>query len=382
MVCDLQAESVPGARRSAEMTSSPTPSPAALIGELRREVERSILRGRNGIRYVTGSSRVRVGQTPRETVWKREKVELFRYANAHVTQAQPLLLVMSVVTRTYIFDLLPGDSIVERMLAAGFDVFLIDWGVPDQAESRNTLETYVDGYLPLAVEAVCEESGQPGVGVLGYCLGGDFALLSLAGNPEVPIRHLALMATPIDFSVMGLPVSLIREGRLDPDMLIDHTGNVPARVLLNSFRLRNPTGELVQYVSLLEQLWNDEYVRSYQALNQWIHDHIPFPGALARQMVDVFVRRNQLMTGQLKLGGRRVRLKAVSCPVLNVVAEKDDVVPAAAAEPVKALIGSTEFEELRVNAGHVALVTGRIGHTRTIPGIIDWFLRHPLEAGA
>jgi polyhydroxyalkanoate synthase len=68
--------------------------------------------------------------------------------------------------------------------------------------------------------------------------------------------------------------------------------------------------------------------------------------------------------------------------VLNVVAEKDDVVPAAAAEPVKALIGSTEFEELRVNAGHVALVTGRIGHTRTIPGIIDWFLRHPLEAGA
>ncbi len=344
-------------------------------------MERSILRGRNGIRYVTGSSRARVGQTPRQAIWQREKVQLFRYPNARVTQAQPLLLVMSVVTRTYIFDLLPGDSIVERMLAAGFDVFLIDWGVPDQAESHNTLETYVDGYLPLAVQAVCEESGQPGVGVLGYCLGGDFALLSLAANPEVPIRNLALMATPIDFSVMGIPVSLIREGRLEPDMLIDHTGNVPAQVILNSFRLRNPTAELVQYVSLLEQLWNDEYVRSYQALNQWIHDHIPFPGALARQMVDLFVRRNQLMKGQLRLGGRRVRLGAVTCPLLNVVAEKDDVVPAAAASPVRAVVGSRDFEELRVNAGHVALVTGPTGHGRTIPGIIDWFVRHPLETG-
>lgn len=363
------------------MTSAPPVSPAALIGELRRELERSVLRGRNGIRYVTGTGRARVGQTPRETIWKREKVELFRYPNAHVTQTQPLLLVMSVVTRTYIFDLLPGDSIVERMLAAGFDVYLIDWGVPDQVESRNTLETYVNGYLPLAVEAVCEESGRSAVGVLGYCLGGDFALISIAANPEMPIRNLALMATPIDFSVMGLPVSLIREGRLDPDVLIDDTGNVPASVLLNSFRLRNPTGELVQYVNLLEQLWNDDYVRSYQALNHWIHDHIPFPGALASQMVDLMVRRNQLMKGQLQLAGRRVRLKAVTCPVLNIIADKDDIVPAAAAEPVRRLVGSTDYEELRIDAGHVALITGRTGHTRTIPGIIDWFLRHPLELG-
>jgi polyhydroxyalkanoate synthase len=354
-------------------------SPQSLLGDLRREVERSIMRGRNGIRYVTGGSRARVGQTPRETVWNRDTVELWRYQNANITQAQPLLLVMSVVTRTYIYDLLPGDSIVERMLAAGFDVFLIDWGIPGHAESQNTLETYVDGYLPLAVEAACRESGRPGLGVLGYCLGGDFALLCVAANPDLPIRNLALMATPVDFGAMGLPVTLIREGRLDPDILIDDTGNVPAGVILNSFRLRSPTGEIVQYVNLLEQLWNDEYVRSFQALNQWIHDHIPFPGALARQMVELIVRRNQLMKGYIHIGGRRVRLKSVACPVLNVVAEKDDVVPAAAAEPVRMLVGSTDFEELRVDAGHVALVTGRIAHTRTIPGIIDWFLRHSSE---
>lgn len=363
------------------MAPLPLRSPASMLEDLRREAQRSVLRGRNGIRLVTRGP-ARVGLTPKETIWQRDKVEVWHYDNERVTRKLPLLLVMSVVTRTYIFDLLPNDSIVRTLLASGFDVYLVDWGVPDAADSRNTLTTYVDGYLPLAVQAVCSESGRKAVGVLGYCLGGDFALICKAGNPDVPIHCLALMATPIDFHAMGLPVSLIREGRIDPESLVDHTGNVPPGVILNSFRLRNPTGELVQYVNLLEQLWNDEYVRSYQALNQWIHDHIPFPGALAKELVESWVRRNQLMKGSTRVGGRRVRLKDFTRPVLNVIAEQDDVVPVAAAHPARSVVGSTDYEEVRINAGHVALVTGHLGHTRTVPAIIDWFIRHSLaDAG-
>jgi len=362
------------------MPPLPLRSPAEMLADVRREVERSVLRGRNGIRLLTGASPVQVGQTPKETVWRRDKVELWRYHNPHVTQALPLLLVMSLVTRTYIFDLLPGDSIVERLLEAGFDVYLVDWGIPEAAESKNTVATYVDGYLPLCLEAVCRESGQVSVGVLGYCLGGDIALLSIAGNPGLPVHCVAVMSTPIDFAAMGLPVSLIRAGRIDPESLLDVSGNVPAGVLLNSFRLRNPTGEVVQYANLLDRLWSDEFVRSYQALNRWIHEHIPFPGALAQEVVDTWVRRNQLVRGSVLVGGRRVRLRSVVCPVLNVIAERDDVVPVGAAEPLRKVIGSRDYEEFRVDAGHVALVTGRLGHGRTIPAIIDWFMRHPLPA--
>lgn len=351
-----------------------------MLSDIGREVERSILRGRNGIRYVQGSGRAQVGQTPKRTIWSKDTVELWRYTNARVTQTTPVLLVMSVVTRSYIFDLLPGESIVERLLAAGYDVFLVDWGVPGAAESQNTLETYVDGYLPLAIDAVCSETGAEAVSVVGYCLGGVLALLCAAGHADVAIRNLVLVATPVDYSAMGLPVSLIREGRLDPQTLIDDTGNIPPGVLLNSFRLRNPTGELAQYVTLLDHLWNDEYVRGFQAMNQWIHDHIPFPGELARQLVDQLVRRNQLMKGHIVLGGRNVKLAALRCPVLNVIAEKDDVVPLAAAEPVRRLVGADDVEELRVEAGHVALVTGRLGRTVTVPGIVDWLERHELPA--
>ena len=353
-----------------------TPLPAGgLLDGIRREVERTVARGRNGLRYLLGRD-VAVGQTPKTTIWRRHNVELWRYSGGAAATRTPLLLVMSVVTRSYIFDLLPGDSIVERLLAAGYDVFLVDWGVPDVSDAHNTLETYVDDYLPSAIRAVCDESGSDSITVIGYCLGGMLSLLYAAAETQGLIENLVLMATPVDFDAMGLPVTLIRDGRIEPEALVDDTGNVPPGVLLNSFRLRNPTGELVQTVNLLERLENDDYVRGHAAMNRWIHDHIPFPGALARQLVDELVRRNQLMSGHIRLGGRRVELRDVTCPMLNVMAERDDVVPVAAAEPVARLVSSPDLEELRVPAGHVALITGRLGSTVTIPGILGWLDRH------
>jgi hypothetical protein len=38
-------------------------------------------------------------------------------------------------------------------------------------------------------------------------------------------------------------------------MLIDQAGSIPPGVILNSFRLRYPTGKPVQYINLLERRW-------------------------------------------------------------------------------------------------------------------------------
>ena len=46
-------------------------------------------------------------------------------------------------------------------------------------------------------------SGSPDVNVFGYCFGGVLSLLSVAGNPDVPVRSLAVMATPVDFAPHG-----------------------------------------------------------------------------------------------------------------------------------------------------------------------------------
>ena len=53
-----------------------TLSPTDLVSRVNRDVERSILRARNGIRCLRGTHRPKLGATPKDVVWKRGKAEL------------------------------------------------------------------------------------------------------------------------------------------------------------------------------------------------------------------------------------------------------------------------------------------------------------------
>jgi polyhydroxyalkanoate synthase len=291
-----------------------------------------------------------------------------------------VVIVHSLVSRSYILDLRPGNSLVEYLTAAGLDVFMLDWGVPDELDADNDLERYVDWYIPRALAAARRETGQAEVTLAGYCLGGVMAALYAAAHEDAPVRNLILMATPLDFDEMGAMVALLREGRLDPDELIDDTGNVPADALYSGFYMLAPTAEVAQKATLLDNLWNDEFVEGFQAMAQWSRDHVPFPGAAFRQLTELFVRQNVLTTGSIRLGDRRIDLANARGNVLNAMAERDNVVPPAAVEPVMRLIGDpARREELRLPGGHVTFGTGRGALKVTMPRMAEWIIAHSDE---
>jgi polyhydroxyalkanoate synthase subunit PhaC len=191
-----------------------------------------------------------------------------------------------------------------------------------------------------------------------------------------------LMATPVDFEEMGPMVAALREGRLDPEHLIDETGNVPADVLYSGFFMLAPTTIVAQRATLLEQLWNDEFVRGFQAMAQWTRDQVPFPGAMFRAVAESFVRRNALMDGSLRVGGREIDFATTGANVLNAMAAKDTVVPRAAAQPIAALVGRPDRRhELLLPGGHVTFGTGRSAFRHTLPGLADWIAAHSDERG-
>jgi polyhydroxyalkanoate synthase subunit PhaC len=351
-----------------------------LVTRVRREVARSARRTRNGVRYATGSSRARVGMTPREVVWRRDKAELWRYHGGPVRFREPVVIVHSLVSRSYILDLRAGHSTVQYMVEQGLDVFMLDWGVPDELDADNTLETYVDEYLPRALAAVQRETRCSEVTLVGYCLGGILATLFAAGYEQAPVRNLILMATPVNMDAMGPMVAALKEGRLDAEDLVDETGNVPAGVLYSGFYMLAPTTTVAQYATLLDKLWDDEFVDAYSAMAQWTRDHVPFPGAAFRQIVDQLVRRNILMTGSIRLGDRRVELGRARGNVLNAIAERDAVVPPPACEPVGTLVGDPRRrEELRLPGGHVTFGAGRHAQAHTMPRMSNWIKEHSGE---
>jgi polyhydroxyalkanoate synthase subunit PhaC len=226
------------------------------------------------------SSTAPAGRTPKEVVWKHNQIKLYRYdRRGTVVHPVPLLLVHSLIARSYILDLVPGTSFIEYLLDRGFDVYLIDWGVPT---TRLRLEDYVLDYLPQAVKTMRSESQAAELSLLGYCLGGTLVLLYAATHPDSPVRNIVSVATPVDFPPMArssiwgavsaapcLPIATCR--------CVDASGNIPAEVIRTNFQIFrsfHPASEFSWYMSLWENLDDAEYVAYFRALDRWAQDHI------------------------------------------------------------------------------------------------------------
>ena len=232
-----------------------------VAGQVRVEVERAIQRGIRGLEYVTAGDPV-VGQTPKTSIWSRGTLKLYHYhAQADEVYRVPLLLVMSLVSKPYILDLAPGQSLVEFLVKRGFDVYMIDWGVPRPEDCRLRLEDYVLDFLP-----ECDREGRARQ---RRVRGLDRRLLhgrtcsrrcTRRCTPEGPLRNLACFTTPIDFDGMGLFKRWTDPKHFDVDRIVDSLGNVPPELLYASFNLLRPVSQAVGRVQLWDNLWNDKFV--------------------------------------------------------------------------------------------------------------------------
>lgn len=346
------------------------------VDRIRREVERNSLRARNGIRMATGIQRTDVGLSPKDVVWSHGRTELWHYRSAQVSRKPPLLIIYSLFNRSYILDLRPGNSVIEQLVEAGFDVYMLDWGVPDERDADNQLEDYVDSYIPAAIDRIIELSGSDSVNLLGYCFGGTLAMLHAAHHLDSPLRSLTVLTTPADLQQCGPMTDMMARTDLEDVLGVD--GMVPPGVLMQGFRTLAPVGEVTSRVDLLEKLWNDEFVTAYQAMAGWANDQVPLPGGVARQLKQQ-VTDNAFLNDRIMLGGDRVRLADITIPFMHVLGLRDHIIPPAAASPLVGLVGSEDKQELRLDAGHVGLMVGRTAAKNTLPVLIE-FLQQRSEA--
>ena len=348
--------------------------PKGVADRVGRELGRTALRARNGIRLAVGSSRPHVGATDKDVVWRHGRTELWRYRSDDVRIGPPLLIVFSLFSRSYILDLQKGNSFVERLVDAGFDVYLLDWGVPDERDAANRLEDYVDDYIPAAVDQVRRISGAEQVNMLGYCFGSVLSLLYAAHHRTAPLRSLTVVTTPVDLQQLGPLTSVMDAAGTDVESLFDTDGNVPPHLVHKAFQILKPTTRITQYVDLVDRLWDDDYVTSYQAMIGWAPDHVPLPGAVARQLVDM-IRTNALVNDTMVLAGDRIHLSDITVPFLTILGNRDHIVPESSAGPLIDLVGSPDKHELRLEGGHAGVLVGRTAAKKTVPTIIEFLIQ-------
>lgn len=339
---------------------------------IRTEVERMIQRNIKGLEHLTAPAPP-VGLTPKDIVHSRGTLQLYHYRpQADEIYRVPVLFVMATTNRGYIFDLAPGQSLVEFLLKRGYDVYVLDWAPPRRDESKLRLEDYVLDFIPDCVARVQARSGEKDVTIVGYCMGGILSACYAALHADGPLKNLVCFTTPVDFTHMELFRSWTDRKNFDVDRLVDAMGNVPAEIIVTSFDMLRPVSRAAGQIRLWDNMWNDEFVKGYRLFERWGNETLPLAGEYFRQTTNALVRDNQLYKNELAIGGRTVHLKDVTVPVLHIIAEHDHIVTYGASSPLIQMVGSADKEELVVKGGHVSVLAGANAVKRLWPRLDTW----------
>jgi len=347
------------------------------LDKQRQELERSWKRTEAAFTYALHPKVPQVGLTPKEVVWTKNKAKLYRYhAVGERKHATPILMIYALINKPYILDLAPGNSMVEFLVNEGYDVFMLDWGTPGDEDKHLRFDDFVLDYIPRAAKQVLKVSGAKEFSIVGYCMGGAMSTMYAAMHPEAPLKNLVLMATPVDFSEAGLYSAWLNPKYFDVDRIVDTFGNVPSDFLDMGSKLLKPIQNYIgPSITLYDRLHDDEFVKNWQIMNQWVEDGIPLPGETYRQWIKECYQQNKLIKGELKLGGRPVKIENIKANLFVVVAEQDHIVQTCQATPILSKVASTDKEELRLRAGHVGLVAGKGAKKQFFPKLNEWLAK-------
>ena len=330
-------------------------------------------RGQSALRALREIGDVQVGSSDKTCVYEENKIRLYRYAPlARSANLPPLLICYAMVNRPYMLDLQPDRSLIRDLLFRGLDVYLIDWGYPDGADRFTPLEEYVCGYLGRCVQFILDRDRIGAVNLLGVCQGGTFSLCYAALLPK-KVANLITMVSPVDFKS---PENLLSKWAQQVDIdLLTQSGNVSGEFLnlvflaLMPFRLTQK-----KYVDLLRLQGDKAQLENFMRMEKWIFDSPDQPARAFREFVKWFFQENLLVRGELALDGKPVLLQNVRCPVLNIYAANDHLVPPSASIPLGAHVGSQDYEALQVEVGHIGIyVSGKARNV--VPDAIAHWLR-------
>ncbi len=324
------------------------------------------------------ASEVTVGCSAKRPVWSCGKTTLYEYLPLGDTSGdsrprssgRPLLICFALVNRAYVLDLQPDRSLVRRLLAAGLNVYLIDWGDPDDGDRWLDLEDYIERHLGGCVRHVLRSHGGPSLDLLGVCQGGVLSLCYTALHRR-EVANLVTLTTPVDFHTPdNLLSKWVRELETE---LIQESGNVPGEVLNAMFLALMPF-RLTQhkYVRLLTGNNDQRTLEDFVRMERWIFDSPPQAAVALAQFIRWFYQENRLVRGTLEIGGHKVDLAAIRQPVLNLYALGDHIVPPAASAAMQHYLGSRDYTGAGIDTGHIGMYVSRKGADEIPSRIIAW----------
>lgn len=329
------------------------PSPFKLLETLQ---EQARIRLQYGPEFIGDLEKIEVGLSPRSCVYNEGSQALYHYPARGETLRGPVLLVYSLINRPYIFDLRPGRSLVEFLCGQGHDVFLLDWGDPTPEMALTSLGELVTGVMRRCVRKIQRLSKQHKLLLLGYCMGASFAALYAAYRPQ-DIERMVLL-TPILGNDQSGQLQKIAS-RQDFSQHLLEAQIVSGRQLKWFFNALKPAGVLKKERDFWQNYDSESFLEHFLPVEKWSNDTPDLPGKAFGEFVELVIQHDGLKQDSVYLDGHCLDLKAITCPVLAVVAAHDWIIPASSLETCAEVLKQADYTPYLLKGGHIGLVVGR-----------------------
>jgi polyhydroxyalkanoate synthase subunit PhaC len=317
---------------------------------------------------------------PRTLIDDGELREVYHYRpSAGVPErGDPVLLVTPLAAPALCFDLRRGCSLAEHLVTTGRPTYLVEYGEVSFRNRSLGMEHWVEEVVPEAVRAASAHAGGRPVHVVGWSLGGIFAMLSAADQPDLPIASLAVLGSPVDVSQVPLvaplrPLLNVADGRaLTP--VYQLLGGAPKPLVRWAFQLTSVQKLVTKPLAMVARLDDPDFLAQLEAVDRFTRNMIAYPGRSFGQLYHRFVRGNALATGALELGERTISLADITVPVQVFAGANDGIAPVGSVKAVVELLtGAPEVRFEIVPGGHLGMLTGRAARGTTWSVLDEWF---------
>jgi poly(3-hydroxyalkanoate) synthetase len=271
-----------------------------------------------------------------------------------------------------IVDYSAQQSQIKTALAAGLTrLYSLDW----VGATPETRDAGVEDYIAFMVQAT-DHIGGP-VNLIGDCQGGWLATIFAALHPE-RVHTLTIAGAPIDFhagdAVIHDYVRLLSPDdlRFYEDVVRLGGGVLKGEFMLNGFILIKPESEVAKHVQLLANIHDPDHIARHRAFEDWFTHTQDIPGAFYLWIVEHLFRDNALIRGELTVGGERVDLRRIECPVNLLAGEADHITPPAQVFALADAVSTPRkhISERTTAGGHLGLFMGREALREAWPPIV------------
>ena len=333
-------------------------------------------------RLVYPEKLVATANTPYQLIHQEENFSVRWYGAGQppAKYSVPLVIIPPMAVNTLIYDWFPDRSLVKYLLAAGYDVYMIDWGSPGRRQARLGLRHYVADFIPRAIARVRANSGSQEVSLHGWSMGAGFALCYSMHSKDPGVKNLVLLGAPINARANGEMGKLYGNFGKQLKRLGVNVSKIPGRWLYSpawmnaiGFKIMDPVSSMQGYVDLIRNIHDREFVSNQATMSAFLDKLEAYPGGVIRDWTaTLWFDNDPGERGYFRIGREKLYLKDIEANVLSIAGTKDLLATVSACEALMDKISSKDKAFVTFPDGHTGIVSGRGAPTTVWPKVAEW----------